>query len=373
MERDTSFPLATRNINQPPSANDAYLNVSEGGSKSIDLTSLTTDPDNDQLTFSILNGPNEGTASVSGTTLTYTHSSGAGLSDTVIYQVTDPYGGSDTGILSIGVDAIAPTAGNSSVTVRQGATQTIDVSTLIQHPQGEALTVTIDTNPTEGSLSLSGTTFTYAHGGGSATTDSFIYRVTDLSGDSDTGTINISVTVNNAPVAADTSVTALCGYENIDTSTLTSDADGDSLTLTVNSPTNGYSGVSNDGITIYYGVNNAVGSDTFTYTVTDGYGGSDSGTISITSKNSPTADPIRVGFADGAAAATIDASGYVSDPNGDSLTLNASDGAYGTVSVNQFIITYTRNSVTDNTPDEFYYTVTDSDGCSAGGRVIVAF
>ena len=76
-----------------------------------------------------------------------------------------------------------------------------------------------------------------------------------------------------------------------------SDVDGDTLTLTVGVSTNGITLVIDGGNVLY--TNASLVSDEFTYTVTDGFGGTNSAVITLTAPLTPTSPTIEPPYVDG--------------------------------------------------------------------------
>lgn len=114
--------------------------------------------------------------------------------------------------------------------------------------------------------------------------DSFGYTISDGKGGSSSATVTITVNaINDPPIAADDSA-----ITDEDISTVInvldndSDVDNDSLTIiSLTQPSNG--AAAQDGISIQYEPDpNFDGQDSFTYTVSDGNGGQDTATVSIT-------------------------------------------------------------------------------------------
>ncbi len=115
------------------------------------------------------------------------------------------------------------------------------------------------------------------------------------------------------------------------------------------------------------------GVDSFTYTVADGRGGSDTATVTVTVR--AVNDP-PVAAADSATTAygtivTINVLANDTDADGDALTLSqVSPGAGGSTSVNGSGVTYSPNSGFSGA-DSFSYTVSDGQGGSATATVSV--
>lgn len=205
----------------------------------------------------------------------------------------------------------APTATNDSFTVNEDTAITFDVRTNDTDANGDALTVTqingtaisasSPVTVTGGVVSLGADgrlTFTpTANYNGSP---SFTYTVSDGKGGTATGTVNGTVTaVNDAPVATNDTFTmaedgtpAVINVRANDT-----DVDGDTLTVTaVNGTAMTANGVAVTGgiVTLVNGnlvftpAANYNGSPSFTYTVSDGKGGT--ATATVTGTVTPVAD-----------------------------------------------------------------------------------
>jgi len=200
-----------------------------------------------------------------------------------------------------------PEAADDSATVDEGGTvTTLDGGhTSVLHndtdpDQGDTLTVsTIPVTDTEhGSLTLNGDgTFSYTHDGSETISDTFVYQVCDDGSpqECDTATVNITVLpVNDAPVANDDNAVT-----DEDTSVLigvlTNDSDAEDDPLTVEAVgASAHGDVSTDGTTVTYTPTlNFHGSDTFTYTIGDGNGGSDTAQVALTI-NPVNDDPVAV-------------------------------------------------------------------------------
>ena len=135
--------------------------------------------------------------------------------------------------------------------------------------------------------------------------DSFSYTVEDGNGGSAVGQVNIAVApINDAPVAVDDSLTVpqnTAGMINLITNDTDVDGDPRSISAVDTLSVEGGSVDDNgDGTTITYTpATNFIGSDSFDYTVEDGNGGSDIGTVSIT-VNPPGTAAVMAVLLDGA-------------------------------------------------------------------------
>ena len=246
--------------------------------------------------------------------------------------------------------------------------------------EDDNLTWTLSSAASNGTATVSGTgaspTITYAptlnfNGG----PDSFEVSVSD--GNSSASiTIDVTITpVNDAPVAVDDAVTTVedTAATNIVVLTNDTDVDGDALTVVGVTPTatNGTIVDNNDGTFNYTPNLNFNGQDSFAYGISDGNGGNDIGTVTITVT---AVNNIPVGVDDSATTDedTAVMTGNVltndTDVDGDTLSIvagNPSDATKGTVvNNNNGTFTYTPTA-NDNGADSFTYTVNDGNGGSA--------
>jgi hypothetical protein len=170
-------------------------------------------------------------------------------------------------------------AGEQSVTTPEDTP--VGITLTGSDVDGDSLTFSIATPPVNGTLSGSGASVTYTPGLNFNGSDAFTFQVDDGNGGTDTAIVSITVTpVNDAPVAADQSVTTTEDTPLAITLTAT-DADGDTLTFSVVSgPSNGTLSGTAPNLT-YTPAANYVGPDAFTFTVSDGNGGTDTAVVSI--------------------------------------------------------------------------------------------
>jgi len=221
--------------------------------------------------------------------VTFTPNANYNGSFTVDYYVADSTNLTDVGTISISVSAVndVPVALDTSAITAEDTAKTIDVASLISdadiETNGDSIQVTVAAGdgPAHGSYTLSGTQFTYTPTADFNGTDQIIYTVTDTQGAKDTGTISLTIlAVNDQPTTKnDSATTAEDTLVTIDV--LDNDADVDTESALNLAPaakiTIDSVGVAAHGTTkivsgeITYQPNaNYNGSDSFTYTVTDG-------------------------------------------------------------------------------------------------------
>lgn len=217
-------------------------------------------------------------------------------------------------------------------------------------------------------------------GDGQTTTDSFTYTITD-GYDVDTARVTVTINgVNDAPVADDDAyrvdedatltVTAAAGVLNGD-----SDVDGGALTATVaDDVDHGTLTLNPDGSFAYVPDADFAGTDSFTYHVSDGRGGTDSATVTITVDpvNDPPVARDDAAVTDEDAPVTIAVLANDDDVDGDPLSVSsAGNGAHGTVKINpNGSLTYMPEANFFGT-DSFTYEMSDGRGGSDTATVTV--
>ncbi|GAB5389127.1 MAG: hypothetical protein Alpg2KO_20950 [Alphaproteobacteria bacterium] len=194
------------------------------------------------------------------------------------YRISDGFT-SDTASVTITVNSIndRPGAGNAELTTDEDTPVSFDLTendTAFDIDEGEALTFTVAVDPSNGSVNMGNDgNFTYTPDENFSGTDSFTYRVSDPGGLTDTAVITITITpVNDRPEATNDSFSAVTNADiNGDVSTNDVDVDGDDLTYAVTvQPATGTLNFNADGSFTYTPEDGFEGSETFTYSVSDG-------------------------------------------------------------------------------------------------------
>jgi len=222
--------------------------------------------------------------------------------DKFTYEVFDDNGDIDTGTVTIAVNPVNddPVAEDNPVTTDEDTPLVGNVLADTgdgpdSDPDGDALMVNTApvTDPEHGTVVLEDDgSFTYTPDENFYGDDSFVYEVLDGKGGTDTALVSITVEpVNDAPVAEDDLVTTdedtpLVGNVLADNGNgPDSDPDGDALTVTTTpaiGPEHGILELETDGTFTYTPDENFYGDDAFVYEVSDGNGGSDTASVSIT-------------------------------------------------------------------------------------------
>ncbi len=178
----------------------------------------------------------------------------------------------------------APTANNDQMAVAPNGTSTINVLLNDTDPNRDVLTVTSVGTALHGSVTFNANgTVTYTANTGYSGLDSFIYKISDGKGGTSQATVNVTVG-NRAPDAINDSVTTQKD-QSIVIKVLANDIDPDGDKLSVSSLTAAKSGVAvlnADGSVTYTPNAGFTGTDSFNYTVSDGKGGFDTATATVT-------------------------------------------------------------------------------------------
>ncbi|MDH3262019.1 MAG: Ig-like domain-containing protein, partial [Acidimicrobiia bacterium] len=284
--------------NDPPVANDDLATTDEEVPVTIDVLANDTDPEGDPLSVTqILTDPANGMAVVNGdNTITYTPNPNFTGTDSFQYEISDGNGGFATAWVSfILVNPVNddPAAVNDTATLTQDSSVAVPVLINDTDLDGDALDVQSVTQPANGTTVINGNnTITYTPAPGFTGTDTFTYTISDGNGGSAGATVTITVTpsgvtnnpVNDAPAAND-------DFETTDPDTPVvidvlvndSDANGDVLAvISISEQANGAVAINPDGTVTYTPAAGFTGIDTFTYTISDGKGGTARATVMVT-------------------------------------------------------------------------------------------
>ena len=270
--------------NRPPLANPDYGTVRNG--QTVVISPLTNDGDVDagsSFTITGVSGITSGTATFTGTTITYT----ANVTSTVTrterlsYTITDNNGGSDIAYVYITVTNAPPNANKDLASTLSGTAVSVSVLTNDTDPEGGSLAApTITSSPKNGAATVIGNNIQYTPGPGFTGKDTLIYQVCESVIGScspvilcDTAFVVITVQ-NQTPVANNDTKTILpCRAKTINLINNDTDPEGNSLAIASLSPlSNPAAGTlvnNNDGTVTFTPAQGYSGVVTFTYTVID--------------------------------------------------------------------------------------------------------
>ncbi len=342
-----------------------------------------TDPDGDPLTYHYawtVNGNPEGTDSA---TLDLSVAGNGDKGDTIEVSVTasDGNGGTSGEALDILVVAnTAPVAGTTAITPKPAYTNDTLTATPTGFTDADGDPLIYAYNWTVQSVLVGWDQTLDMSAPGYGDAGEFV-RVGVWAVDDDetwSGPAFDSLTVaNTPPVAGDDSLsTAEDTAKTVDVLANDSDADGDPLTVTgATDPTHGTTVVNPDDTITYTPDAGWSGTETFDYTISDGNGGTDTGTVNVTvtaaANTPPVAGDDSLSTAEDTAK-TVDVLANDSDADGDPLTVTgATDPTHGTTVVNpDDTITYTPDAGWSGT-ETFDYTISDGNGGTDTGTVNV--
>mgnify|MGYP001811620284 CR=1 FL=1 len=201
----------------------------------------------------------------------------------------DPGGLCDTAEITVTVDPVNddPVAKDDTATTDEDMPVTVSVLANDSDVEDDALTVTlVPTAPVSGTAVINGdNTITYTPAPDFFGLDEFQYEISDGNGGTATAWVRFVTVnpVNDPPVAgADTGTVDEDSSVNIDL--LINDSDVDDAALTIGSVESGSNGTvadNGDGTVTYTPDPDFAGTDSFTYTVGDCSGGTDTTTVAI--------------------------------------------------------------------------------------------
>ncbi|MFC4067195.1 Ig-like domain-containing protein [Actinoplanes subglobosus] len=297
----------------------------------------------------------------------------AGLTVTGIGDDTTPANDTDSAMLTLNS---SPKASAGSASTGSGTAVIIRVRDDVTDADDSRndLTITISTPPAHGTVVVNDDqTITYTPNPGWRGDDTFVYRVTDVNGASDTATISVG-TANAAPVAVDDDTsTGPAAPVTIDVLANDTDANGD--TRTIDSVTQPRSGAGStrvsDGKVVYTPSATVKGLVTFSYTISDGHGGTAVGDVTVTVANGPPVAADDTGTVPYRGTATVDVLANDTDPNGDTLTVvSVTTPNHGGAQAGNDKVTYTAPAGFSGTA-RFTYTIRDDSGQTATATVEV--
>ena len=272
--------------NDPPMAYSDSATTQEDDSVSITLAG--GDDDGDVITYRVVTGPSHGSLKGRAPRLIYSPNANFNGSDSFTFKTNDKRADSKTATVSITVNAVndAPTANNSSVMTKEDTPVSIRLTG--NDPDGDLLTYILVKGPVRGSLKgMAGKSpkLSYTPKENFSGSDSFTYKVSDKTAESAVATVLITVkAVNDRPTAKDDTETTLEDKKASSIDVLTNDSDVENDPLKVVSVTQGKNGsvsINGDNTLSYTPDENFYGDDAFTYTLSDGKGGTDAAAVRV--------------------------------------------------------------------------------------------
>ena len=339
------FSTATVTVNVAPTpdapvANPDAATTNEDVAINIDVLGNDTDADNDTLSVTSAVSPN-GTVSVATNgELIFTPAPDFNGTATIVYNISDGNGGSDTATVTVTVVPVndPPTASGQVLSTPEDTALVIDPLINANDIDGDTLSVTnltsssgtVTLNP-DGSVSFE----PEADFTGPVT---ITYDVDDGNGGSVPVTIVVNVTpVNDAPVAVDDVATTDEDQPvTINVLANDTDAENDSLSVTSASSSDGTVTVGPLGNLVFTPNADFNGPATITYAITDGNGGNDTATVlvNVVPVNDPPTAPGQSLTTPEDTPLIIDPLLNANDIDGDTLTVTDLTTSSGTVTLN---------------------------------------
>ena len=195
--------------NQPPEAEDQSVTTDEDTPKEVTLGA--TDADGDNLTYEVVDSPQHGSLSGTGTSRTYTPANNYNGPDSFTFKAND--GTADSNVATVGIDVKAiddaPVAKDDSYEVDENNTLNIDAPGVLANDE-DVDNVAADLNAilvdgtAHGDLTLNADgSFTYKPNADFFGDDSFTYKANDGADSPDTATVSFRVNPVNDPPTAD--------------------------------------------------------------------------------------------------------------------------------------------------------------------------
>ncbi|BBA70568.1 Ig domain-containing protein [Geobacter sulfurreducens] len=371
-----SYTLIISSVNRAPAAASQSLTTAEDTAKTLNLAG--TDADGDTLSYTVTGQPQHGTLSGTAPNLTYTPAANYHGADSFTFTVNDGTVTSAPATVSITVTPVndAPVAVNGTLAVTEDtvATGTLSASDV----DGDALTYSIVSQGSKGAVTITNAAtgaYRYTPVADATGNDSFTFKVTDGIADSAIATVTVSIAaVNDAPVLAAIGQQTLLEDTAKSITLSAADTDGDSISYSVSGGSSSTVSAVISGATLTLTpAANYVGTAPINFTVmaTDGKGGSDSRSFSVTVtavNDAPTAIAQTIGTTRNSAAAIVLTG---SDMDGDSLSYTVTgQPQHGTLSGIAPNLTYTP-SANYTGSDSFTFSVNDGTVTSTPATVSI--
>ncbi|HEX7153789.1 MAG TPA: Ig-like domain-containing protein [Thermoanaerobaculia bacterium] len=306
----TTVTITITPVNDAPVAVDDNYSVAEGGALNVvapGVLSNDSDPDSSMTAVLVSNVSNGTLALNPDGSFLYTHDGSETTSDSFTYQANDGSALSNTATVTITIEPVndAPVAAPDAYNVQFGQALNVAAPGVLGNDSdvdSMSLTAVLVSGPSKGTLTLNPDgSFNYQHDGVTAGSDSFTYKAND--GTADSNIVTVTITIITLPPSASNDAFAAVGntelrvgtgasatpHAAVMASVLTNDTDPDSapgsLTVTAYDPitfAGGTVSMNPNGTFSYLPPVGFTGADTFSYTVSDETGNSDTATVTLT-------------------------------------------------------------------------------------------
>jgi len=274
-------------VNVAPVANDATMITAEDNSISGSVS--VTDPDNQTLTYTLVQGPANGTLTFDSATGAYVYNPDPNYfgTDSFSFSANDGVVDSNVGVVNITVSSVndAPVPTNPTLIVIEDGSLPITSAQLGSDVEGDSLSIIVTTPPEHGTLTFQPDgSVLYTPNADYNGSDSFKYQLNDGTTNSAEGVVNIIIgAVNDVPVVNNPTVIVTEDLPaNIIPTQFGTDIDGNPLLINIiTSPQHGLLQLESDGSITYIPDPNYNGNDSFSYVLNDGTTESDVGTVTL--------------------------------------------------------------------------------------------
>jgi CshA-type fibril repeat protein/VCBS repeat-containing protein len=250
--------------------------------------------------------PEHGTVTIVDGQVQYTPDADYNGTDSFTYTISDANGDTSTATVNLTVNPTndVPVAVDDIKTLAEDSSAIINVMANDDAGGDGGMSLDSITQPEHGTVVINADgTVTYTPDANYNGTDSFTYTISDIDGDTSTATVNLTVDpANDDPVAVDDSATLdEDASAVINVLANDSDLDGDDIFVgSVTEPEHGTVAINEDGTVTYTPDANYAGADSFTYTIFDGAGNSDTATVSLSVTGDADAPVVVAGDVSGA-------------------------------------------------------------------------
>jgi LPXTG-motif cell wall-anchored protein len=270
----------TVKVDTPPIAVNDEAKTNESTTVKIDVLSNDSDLDKDSLSIVSVYQPQHGKVVVNTDgTLSYTPNAGYHGKESFTYTISDGRNGISSATVNVDVNA---TPVVESYDEKTDYNKAVSGKVVGSDADGDVLTYSKAGAPSHGTVTVNKDgTWLYTPDKDFSGTDSFTVKVEDGKGVYTISTVKIIV--DTPPVAINDSVTTDEDTSvNINILNNDKDVNNDALTVTaVTNPSHGNVAINPDGTVKYTPVANYNGNDSFTYTISDGHGGTATATVNI--------------------------------------------------------------------------------------------
>jgi N-acetylmuramoyl-L-alanine amidase len=186
--------VEVKDVADAPVAESQVVETDEDTALAITL--VASDADRDRLAFTIERPPAHGSLIETAPDLSYVPDADYNGPDRFVFAVDDGRGGSDTGTVSITIDAVAdaPEARDDEAVTSEGMVVDVAVLANDRDPDGGVLRVVGVTQGVNGWVLVNGDhTLRYQPNTGFSGLDGFAYTVVDADGGTDTAAVSVTV------------------------------------------------------------------------------------------------------------------------------------------------------------------------------------